>query len=89
MAVMIQSRNNMINANIKSVFSYLDKQFKNYGFDEAEEDIRMGFTSLENELFNATKALLILKEQYKNNQKYCTSINQYLKVLAKENIKIN
>jgi len=90
MAVMIQNKN-IINPNIRNVFSYLDRQFKNYGWDDVEEDIRMGFTSIENELYNATKALLILKEQNKNNQKICTSVNQYLKMLAKENnnIKIN
>jgi len=84
MAVMIQNKN-IINPNIRNVFSYLDRQFKNYGWDDVEEDIRMGFTSIENELYNATKALLILKEQNKNNQKICCAINNYLKALAKEN----
>ena len=51
MAVMIQNRN-VINPNIRNIFSYLNKQFKNYGFDEAEEDIRMGLTSIEDELYN-------------------------------------
>lgn len=90
MAVIIQN-GNMINPNIRSVFSYLDKQYKNYGWDETEEDIRMGFTSIENELYNATKALLLLKEQNKNNQKVCCAVNNYLKMLAKEsnNIKIS
>ena len=64
MVVMIQNKN-IVNANIRNVFFYLDKNFRNYDWDQVEEDIRMGFTSLQNELFNATKALLILKEQYK------------------------
>lgn len=84
MVVMIQNKN-IVNANIRNVFFYLDKNFRNYDWDQVEEDIRMGFTSLQNELFNATKALLILKEQYKNNQKVCCAINNYLKALAKEN----
>lgn len=76
---------------MKNIFCYLDRQFKNYGWDETEEDIRMGFTSIENELYNATKALLLLKEQNKNNQKVCCAVNNYLKMLAKEsnNIKIS
>ena len=88
---MVISRNNMLNANIKNVFTYLDRQYRNYGWDETEEDIKMGFTDLRTELFNATKALLVLKEQNKNNQKICTAINSYLKILAKEssNIKVN
>lgn len=90
MAVMIQN-NNVVNANVRNIFAYLNKQFKNYGWDECEEDIRMGFTSLQNELFNATKTLLMLKEQNKNNQKICCAVNNYLKMLAKEsnNIRIN
>lgn len=90
MAVVIQN-NNVVNANVRNIFAYLNKQFKNYGWDECEEDIRMGFTSLQNELFNANKALLLLKDQYKNNQKMCCAINNYLKSLTKENknIRVN
>lgn len=87
MSVMIQNKN-IINANIRSIFSYLNRNYKNYGWDEVEEDIRMGLTSIQDELYNATKALLILKDQNKNNQKYCTAVNNFLKILAKENNKV-
>ena len=80
MSMVIQSRSQCLNQNIKNVLKYLDKQYPNYGFDEVEEDVKMGFTSLDKELINAYKSLVVLKEYNKNDQKRCAAINQYLKI---------
>lgn len=82
---MVISRQNCLSANFKSVLRYLDKQYPNYGFDEVQQDIEMGFTDLESEKFNAVKTLMLLKEANKNNQKQCTAINNFIKMMMKEN----
>lgn len=85
MSMVIQSRTGCLSATFKSVLKYLDKQYPNYGWDETEQDILMGFTDIESEMFNAYKTLNILKEANKNNQKQCTAINNFIKILTKEN----
>jgi len=82
---MVISKPNCLSTTFKSVLKYLDKQYPNYGWDETEQDIMMGFTDIENEKFNAVKALMVLKETNKNNQKQCTAINNFIKMLTKEN----
>lgn len=82
---MVISRQNCLSANFKSVLKYLDKQYPNYGFDEVQQDIEMGLTDIESEKFNAVKTLMLLKEANKNNQKQCTAINNFIKMLMKEN----
>ena len=82
---MVISKPNCLSTTFKSVLKYLDKQYPNYGWDETEQDIMMGFTDIENEKFNAVKTLMILKEANKNNQKQCTAINNFIKMLTKEN----
>ena len=81
---MIQSRTRNLSTNFKSILKYLDRQYQNYGFDEVEQDIETGLTNIEEEMYNALKTLLILKEANKNNQKQCTAINNFIKMLAKE-----
>jgi len=88
MSVIIQSRPECLNQNFKNILKYLDRQYPNYGFDEVEEDIKRGDASLERELFNVYKTLTFLKERNKSNSKKCAAINQYLKLLMKEN-KVN
>ena len=85
MSMVIQSRTRNLSANFKSVLKYLDRQYPNYGFDETEQDILMGMTNINEEIENAQKTLIFLKEQNKNNQKQCTAINNFIKMLAKEN----
>jgi len=83
--MVIQSRTRNLSANFKSVLKYLDRQYQNYGFDEVEQDIITGSTNIDEEIKNALKALMLLKEANKNNQKQCTAINNFIKMLAKEN----
>lgn len=85
MSIMIQSRTRCLSSTFKSVLKYLDKQYPNYGFDEVQQDIETGLTNIETEMFNAYKTLVLLKEQNKNNQKQCAAINNFIKMLAKEN----
>ena len=85
MSMVIQSRTRNLSANFKSVLKYLDRQYQNYGFDEVEQDIITGSTNIDEEIKNALKALMLLKEANKNNQKQCTAINNFIKMLAKEN----
>lgn len=85
MSMVIQSRTRCLSATFKSVLKYLDRQYINYGFDEVEQDILTGLVDINEERINAMKALMILKEQNKNNQKQCTAINNFIKMLAKEN----
>lgn len=86
MSMVIQSRTRNLSVNFKSVLKYLDRQYPNYGFDEVPQDIEMGLTNIESETVNAYKTLAFLKEQNKNNQKQCTAINNFIKMLAKENM---
>lgn len=89
MSTIIASRSKAINQNVKNIFSYLDRQYPaTFDIEEIEQDIETGYTSLDKELLNAYKALCILKTTNKNNQKVCTTVNQFLKLLIKEN-KIN
>ena len=85
MSMVIQSKTGCLSATFKSVLKYLDRQFPNYGFDEVQQDIEMGLVDIESEKFNAMKSLMILKEVNKNNQKQCTAINNFIKMLTKEN----
>lgn len=85
MSMVIQSRTGCLSANFKSVLKYLDRQYPNYGFDEVQQDIEMGLTDLESEKINAIKTLMWTKEQNKNNQKQCTAINNFIKMMMKEN----
>ena len=87
MSMIIQSRTGCLSVTFKSVLKYLDGQYPNYGFDETEQDILMGLTSINDEIENTQKTLIFLKEQNKNNQKLCTAINNFIKMLAKENIR--
>ena len=82
---MVISRQNCLSANFKSVLKYLDRQYPNYGWDETEQDIMTGLVDINDEKFNAIKTLMILKEQNKNNQKQCTAINNFIKMMMKEN----
>lgn len=82
---MVISRTGCLSTTFKSVLKYLDRQYPNYGFDEVEQDIITGLTNIESEKFNAMKSLMILKEANKNNQKQCTAINNFIKMLTKEN----
>lgn len=76
-----------INQNIRNIFNYLDRQYPTaFDISEIEQDIATGMTSLNKELSNAYKALVILKNHNKNNQKVCTTINLYLKMLIKESM---
>jgi len=84
MSMMIQSRAKCLSANFKSVLKYLDRQYPNYGFDETEQDIEMGMTNIDEEIENAHKTLMFLKEANKNNQKQRTAINSFIKMLVKE-----
>lgn len=84
---MVISRSRCLSPNFKSVLKYLDRQYPNYGFDEVQQDIEMGMTNIEEEMFNAYKTLVFLKEKNKNNQKQCTAINNFIKMLAKENMR--
>lgn len=85
MSMVIQSRTGCLSETFKSVLRYLDKQYPNYGWDEVQQDIEMEFTDIESEKFNAVKTLMLLKETNKNNQKQCTAINNFIKILVKEN----
>ena len=85
MSMVIQSRTGCLSVNFKSVLKYLDRQYPNYGWDETEQDIITGLVDMNEEKVNAIKALMILKEKNKNNQKQCTAINNFIKILAKEN----
>lgn len=85
MSMIIQSKTGYLSATFKSVLKYLDRQYPNYGFDEVQQDIEMGLTDIDSEKFNAVKTLMILKETNKNNQKQCTAINNFIKMLMKEN----
>lgn len=85
MSMVIQSRSTCLSPTFKSVLKYLDKQYPNYGFDETEQDIMTGLVDINTERINAVKALLVLKEINKNNQKQCTAINNFIKMLMKEN----
>ena len=76
----------MINERIREIIKFLMKQFPNQDWDELEQDIKSGYTTLEAELYNMTKAFLMLKSN-NNNQKIATGINQCLKILATENLK--
>ncbi len=82
---MVILRQNCLSPTFKSVLKYLDKQYPNYGFDEVEQDITTGLVNINEERLNAVKALMVLKETNKNNQKQCTAINNFLKMLMKEN----
>lgn len=82
---MVISRQNCLSANFKSVLKYLDRQYPNYGWDETEQDILTGIVDINEEKINAVKALMLLKETNKNNQKQCTAINNFIKMLMKEN----
>lgn len=70
---------------LNSVLKYLDRQYINYGFDEVEQDIMTGLVDINEERINAIKALILLKETNKNNQKQCTAINNFIKMMMKEN----
>jgi len=85
MSMVIQSRTRNLSTNFKSILKYLDKQYPNYGFDEVQQDIETGLTNIEEEMYNAFKTLTILKDQNKNNQKQCTAINNFIKMMMKEN----
>ena len=87
MSMIIQSRSRCLSPAFKGVLKYLDKQYPNYGFDETEQDIMTGLVDINEERINAIKALMILKEINKNNQKQCTAINNFIKMLAKENMR--
>lgn len=76
----------MINDRIREVIRFLVKLRPNSDWDEVEQDIKSGYTTLEAELYNMTKALLLLKIN-NNNQKLATGINQCLKILTNENLK--
>lgn len=87
MSTMIASKPRALNQNIRNIFNYLDRQYPTaFDISEIEQDIATGMTSLNKELYNAYTALVIIKEHNKNNQKVCTTINQYLKLLIKENM---
>jgi len=86
MSVMVASKPRAINQNVKNIFNYLDRQYPTtFDLEEIEQDIETGYTSLEKELLNAYKALCIFKVTNKNNQKICSTVNQFLKLLMKEN----
>lgn len=86
MSTIIQSKPNYLNQNIISIFNYLDRQYPtSFDLQDIEQDISDGMTSLTGELHNAYKALVTLKRYHKNDTKV---INQYLKLLMREN-KIN
>ena len=77
----------MITDRIREVIRFLIKQYPNLDWDEVEQDIKLGYTTLQAELYNMTKALLLLKSNNNSNQRIMTTINQYLKILASENLK--
>ena len=85
MSMAIQSRVGNLSRNFEYILKYLDKQYPNYGFDEVRQDIEMGMTDIQKEMYNAYTALTLLKESNKNNQKQCTAINNFIKILVKEN----
>lgn len=82
---MVILRPNCLSTTFKSALKYLDRQYPNYGFDETEQDIITGLVDINEERINAVKALMCLKEQNKNNQKQCAAINNFIKMLMKEN----
>jgi hypothetical protein len=86
MSVMIASKPRALNSNIKSIINYLDKQYP-CTWDDLEQDLTTGLTNIERELTNMYLALVSLKNHHKNDQKQITTINQYLKMLMKENIR--
>lgn len=85
MSMVIQSRTGCLSATFKSVLKYLDRHSPNYGWDETEQDIMSGLVDINEEKVNAVKALMLIKEANKNNQKQCTAINNFIKMMMKEN----
>lgn len=88
MSMMVQSREKCLSANLKSILKYLDKQYPNYGFDiyELEQDLATGYTDLKSEINNIYKALNTLKKYHNNDQRMCTTINMYIKLINNEKI---
>ena len=82
MSMIIQSRSNALSQNVKNILNYLDKQYQGC-WDEVELDLTTGITTLDRELCNIYKALIVLKEHSKD-QKQAAAINNYLKMLIKE-----
>lgn len=84
--VMVQPKTQTMNQNIKMIFNYLDKQYPcSFDIEEIEQDIKMGYSDLSKELYNAYKTLITMKEFNKNNSKKVSEINKYLNLLMKEN----
>ena len=84
--IMIQPRTQTMNQNIKMIFNYLDQQYPcSFDIEEIEQDVGAGLTTIQTELFNAYKALVIMKEYNKKNSSRVSEINKYLNLLMKEN----
>jgi len=84
--IIVQPKTQIINQNIKMIFTYLDKQYPcSFDIEEIEQDIETGYSDLSKELYNAYKALITMKDFNKNNSKKVSEINKYLSLLMKEN----
>ena len=80
---MVQSRQNVLSNNVKTVLKYLDLQFQSC-WDDVEQDIATGYTDLSKEIKNMRSALSVLKFYHKEDKKQVLMINKYLQLLSKE-----
>jgi hypothetical protein len=81
--MVIQSKREVINNNIKIVLKYLDSNFP-CCWDDLETDIATGMTDIHKEIINMRSALGVLKFYHKDDKMQMTICNKCLQLLAKE-----